>query len=137
MNGYKTVAEVPTRFRDTDAIGHVNNAVYLSYLEVARMEYMRQVCGISNFNGVDFILGRVEIDYRAPVMPGETLLVGIRVSRFGGASFDFEYRLEDKATGRLMAQAKTVQVAFDYKANKVKRVTEEFRNLAGRHDGLS
>lgn len=136
LNDFKVVAEVPTRFRDTDAMGHVNNAVYLSYLETARMEYVREVFGITHFRDVDFILARVEIDYRTPAMAGETMMIGIKVTRIGGASFDFVYRVEDKATGRLMAEARTVQVAFDYNANKVKRVSAEFRRLAGGHDGI-
>ena len=137
MEGLKTVMEVQTRFRDTDAMGHVNNAVYLSYLELARMEYVRRVFDVTHYSGVDFILARAEVDYRSPTMPGETLLVGIRVTRLGGASFDFSYRVEDKASGRLVAEAKTVQVCYDYRANKVKRLSDTFMSRVKEYDGLA
>jgi acyl-CoA thioester hydrolase len=136
MNGFKTTLEVQTRFRDTDAMGHVNNAVYLSYIELARMEYVKQVFGVTHYGGVDFILARAEVDYRSPTMPGETLVVGVKVSRTGGASFDFVYRVEDKASGRLVAEAKTVQVSYDYKAGKVKRLSQEFLKGVRAHDNV-
>ena len=137
MKGYRTAVDVQTRFRDTDAMGHVNNAVYLSYLEVARMEYVRQVFGITHFSDVDFILARAEVDYRSPSFAGETLTVGVRVVRVGGASFDFLYRVQEKTSRRLVAEAKTVQVAYDYKAGKVKRLSEKFIKGVRKHDGFS
>lgn len=136
LSRYKTIAEIQTRFRDTDAMGHVNNAVYLSYLELARMEYVKRVFNITHYSGVDFILARAEVDYRSPSMPGETLRVGVRVTRVGGASFDFQYRVEEAASGRLVAEAKTVQVCFDYKKNKVKRLSEKFLTTVREYDGL-
>ncbi len=137
MTGFKTTLDIQVRFRDTDAMGHINNAVYLSYLELARMEYIRQVSGITDFRGVEFILARVEIDYRSPGFVGETLVAGVRVAHIGGASFEMVYRIEDRATGRLVAEARTVQVGFDYKAGRVRRVSAQFKELVGRHDGVS
>jgi acyl-CoA thioester hydrolase len=132
----KTSLEVQTRFRDTDAMGHVNNAVYLSYLELGRMEYVRQVFGVTHYSGVDFILARAEVDYRSPAMPGEIMIVKLAVTRLGGASFDFGYKVTDKASGRLVAEAKTVQVCYDYKRNKVKKLSKEFIEKVKAHDGL-
>lgn len=137
LTQYRTVAEIQTRFRDTDAMGHVNNAVYLSYLELARMEYVNRVFNVTHYSGVDFILARAEVDYRSPTMPGEKLRVGVRVTRVGGASFDFEYRVEEAVSARLVAEAKTVQVCFDYKAGKVKRLSEKFLKMVREYDGLN
>lgn len=136
MKDFRTRVDIQTRFRDTDAMGHINNAVYLSYLESARLEYMRQVFGITRYGDVNFILARAEIDYRSPAFCGEVLSVGVRVSRLGGASFTMDYRIEEKATGRLVAEGRSVQVAYDYKSGKVQRLAPQFIETARRHDGL-
>ena len=137
LKGFKTVTEVPVRFRDTDAMGHVNNAVYLSYLEQARVAYFHEVYGYTKPEDFGIIVARVEIDYKSPLFVGETVLVGIRATRIGGASFDAEYRAVVKGSGRLAAEAKTVQVGYDYRSGKVRKLTEEFVRTMRRHDGLS
>lgn len=137
MNGFNTVARIEVRFRDTDAMGHVNNAVYLSYFEYARMDYVRDVFGITSFSDVDFIVARAEVDYKSPSFAGETLEVGVRVGEIGGASFKMEYRIEEKKTRRLVTLGKTVQVGYDYKAGRVKKITEEFIKKVQEHDNAA
>lgn len=132
-----TTIDVQTRFRDTDAMGHINNAVYLSYLEIARIEYVRQVFGVTHYRDIDFILARAEVDYRSPAYVGEVLTVEIRAVALGGASFTFAYRINEKSAGRLVAEAKTVQVSYDYQKGKVKRLSEEFIKKVRKHDGLA
>ena len=106
MDGYKVVSEVAIRFADTDGLGHVNNANYLSFLETSRIDYLRQVLGCIKIEEFGVIIARIEIDYKSPALHHEKLLVGCRVFEIGGASIKMEYRLEDKATGRLVAEAK-------------------------------
>ena len=92
------------RFRDCDAMGHVNNAVYSTYLEEARIGVLGGLSG--------FILARVEIDFRAELRMGEEIEVRTRCSRIGTKSFDLEHVI---ATGeRVVAEAKSVLVAYDY-----------------------
>ncbi|MBI4347904.1 MAG: acyl-CoA thioesterase [Elusimicrobia bacterium] len=135
MSEYRISVELPVRFSDTDAMGHANNARYLSYLEEARFKYAKDVLGISDWR-VSFILARVEIDYRSPAFCGETVVVAMRVSKIGGASFEATYRLTDKASGRLVAEAKTVQVWFDYPNNKVIRVPTDMAAKLRAFDGV-
>jgi len=126
LEGFRTAVVVQTRFRDTDAMGHINNAVYLSYLELARMEYVRRVFGVRDYGSVDFILAHASLDYRSPARAGESLGVGVRVTKLGGASFRMGYRIVETESGRLVAEAETVQVSYDYRAGRVKRLSEEF-----------
>lgn len=137
MEGYKLVSEVPVRFSDTDGLGHVNNANYLSFLEVARVDYLRTVLGMVKIEEFGVIVARIEIDYKSPVLHHEKLLVGCRVSDIGGASITMEYRIEDKAEGRLVALAKSVTVTFDYALNKPVRVGDEWRKKMEDFDGIS
>lgn len=137
MEGYKLVSEVPVRFSDTDGLGHVNNANYLSFLEVARVDYLRGVLGCVKIEEFGVIIARIEIDYKSPVLHHEKLLVGCRVSEIGGASITMDYRIEEKATGRLVALAKSVTVTFDYALNRPVRVSDEWRKKMEDFDGIS
>ncbi len=137
MDGYKSVTEVAVRFSDTDAFGHVNNAAYLSYLESARIDYLRAILGAVKVEDLGVILARVEIDYRSPAFHHETMKVGCRVEGLGGASIRMGYRVEDKVSGRLVAEAKSVMVAYDYALGRPTRVREEWRRKMEAFDGIS
>jgi YbgC/YbaW family acyl-CoA thioester hydrolase len=78
LSGFRFRHAVEVRFRDLDALGHVNNAVYLTYLESARMAWWMHVKGRTDLAGLDMILARAEIDYRSPAVFGERLAVGVR-----------------------------------------------------------
>ena len=122
---FRMTTPLPVRFRDTDAMGHVNNAVYLTYLEQARVEYLKRVLGLSRPAEFGIILARVEIDYKSQAGIDDELVIGASVTRLGGASFDMAYKIAEKKSGRLVAQAKSVQVFFDYKQNKPRRIPED------------
>ncbi|MBI4055487.1 MAG: acyl-CoA thioesterase [Elusimicrobia bacterium] len=133
---YKMFVDIQVRFRDTDAMGHVNNAVYLSYLELARVKYWERLLGLRDYSQVDFILVRVEIDYRSPVEMGNEIRVYIRVSSLGRSSWVFDYRIVEQATGRLVAQAQTVQCRYDYRNKKVLRMDESVRKKIADLEGF-
>ena len=106
------------RFRDCDALGHVNNAVYSTYLEEARMDVLG---GLH-----EFILARVEIDFRAELRAGEEIEVGTRVARLGTKSFELEHEI--RAGGnRIVAEAKSVLVAYDYALGESVPLSESLR----------
>ena len=117
---------VEVRFQDLDAMGHVNNAVFVTYLEQARVRlwerYLGHPAGLSE---IPFIVARVVIDYRSPVVLGETVDIGVGVSAIGRTSYTFAYRVE--AAGRLAAEAETVQVLFDYAAQRPVPIDERLR----------
>jgi len=114
MNGFKVVTPLTPRFRDTDAMGHLNNAVYVTYFEMARTAYWLALTGDRDYQKVPFILAHTTIDFRSPAFVFETLLVGIRVVRLGNRSFEFAYRVAEEQTDRLVCDGRSVQVIFDY-----------------------
>jgi acyl-CoA thioester hydrolase len=105
------------RFRDCDAMGHVNNAVYSTYLEEARI-------GVLGGLGA-FILARVEIDFRSELRAGEEVEVWSRCPRVGTKSFDLEHEI--RANGRVVAEAKSVLVSYDYETSSSVPVPEQLR----------
>ena len=118
------------RFRDCDPMGHVNNAVYLTYLEQARFAHWRALWGFtlealpSGSPGV--ILARAEIDFRLPARYGDLLEVRIGLAGIGRTSFTCEYEIAAES-GVLVASARTVQVMYDYTAAKSVPVSDRIR----------
>lgn len=127
---------IPVRFRDLDGMGHVNNAVFSTYLELAREEYWRWLLGLGpddRFSLADyrsstgFILARMEIDFRAQIPHGIAVRVGVRCARLGGKSWDFEYQIAAETGAPVFALARSVQVAYDYRAQVSIALTPEQR----------
>jgi len=100
------------RFRDLDPMGHVNNAVFLTYLEQARVAFFSEMGAATGLEEMNMIVARVEIDFRAPVRLGQEVEISVRASRFGTKSFDLDYEL--RVDGERVAEAKSIQVAYDY-----------------------
>ena len=109
------------RFRDLDSMGHVNNAVFLTYLEEARIAFLFGRGATTE----SLIVARVEIDYRSPVRLGEIVAVGVRCSRLGTKSFDLEYEL--RVDDRLVAEARSVQVFYDYERREATELPADWR----------
>jgi acyl-CoA thioester hydrolase len=117
------------RFRDCDAMGHVNNAVYLTYMEQARFKHWRALWRYAQdrFPDPGIILARAEVDYRSPARLGETLDVKLSVASIGRTSFHYEYEIVSAEDGRLIASAKTVQVVYDYRKQAPIPVPDDWR----------
>ena len=113
------------RFRDLDPMGHVNNAVFLTYLEQARIAFFERHGLSVELDDMNMVVARVEIDFRAPVLLDQEVEVVVRAGRFGTKSFDFEYELT--VDGEIVAVAKSVQVAYDYGRGEAVAIPEEWR----------
>lgn len=127
MEGFRFSYPIQVRFRDMDALGHVNNAVYLTYFEAARMEYWMHVNGRTDLSAMNMILARAEVDYRAPVGYGDELEVGVRCASIKRSSFVLEQAIVERRSGRLVAQARKVLVHYDYAAGRSLPLDEEQR----------
>jgi acyl-CoA thioester hydrolase len=104
-------------FRDIDAMGFVNNAVFFAYFETVRIKYLGEVMrsGLLGTELLDLplILVDASCTYKSPALLTEVLHIGAGISRFGTKSFDMLYRVQGE-DGRLIAYGKTVQVMYDY-----------------------
>jgi acyl-CoA thioester hydrolase len=113
--------DITVRFADTDAMGHVNNAKYLTYCEIARIRYWTDVTGepiaLGTERAESLILAEARITYRAPAFHGEIVTVETRATRIGRSSFTLEHRLLACVTGdepRLVAVSESILVRYDY-----------------------
>jgi len=127
--------KLEVRFRDCDPMGHTNNAVYLTYLEQTRFAHWRSLWGFGTpqtppgMPGV--ILARVECDYKRPAKAGDLLEIRMRVADIGKSSFRYEYEILDQQD-RIVALARTVQVMYDYSAERPVSIPDDIRALLQR-----
>jgi acyl-CoA thioester hydrolase len=136
MDGYRYVFAQEVAFRDLDAFGHVNNGVYLTYIENARIGYARDVIGIESLEGLLMIVASVKIDFRSRANLGDTLEIGARTTRVGTKSFDLEHEIRAQY-GRLVAEAQTTLVAFDYDADQTMPIPPEWRKRIDNYESRS
>ncbi len=128
---------IKIRFRDLDAFGHVNNAVYFTYMEMARVEYFTQAGLLKNdFPSPFFIIAEATCQFKAPIQMDTPLSIKTRVSRMGNSSFDMDYHFVDVTTGQLLATGRTVQVMYDYAANRSVPVPGDWRKALLDFEGL-
>jgi acyl-CoA thioester hydrolase len=127
----KVSVEVP--YRDIDAMGHLNNAVYFSYCEFARQKYWDRLVGLRSILDIGFIMASASIEYRRPAYMGDLLEVEIRCTRIGKTSFDFSYRLT--RGGELVAEARSTQVLWDWNAGAKRPFSDELRAKIERLEG--
>jgi acyl-CoA thioester hydrolase len=122
---------IEVRFSDRDAMGHVNNAVYLTYFELARAGYYQAVTGrvFETLAETDrsMIMAHARVEYRAPAFFGEMVVVACRAAWVSRSSFSLEYRLtasddSPRGAGRLLADGETIQVAYDYASGRATRL---------------
>ncbi len=121
--------EIQMRFRDLDPMGHVNNAVYLSYCEYARTQFYMKHAFKRSLHDIDFILAHVDIDYLAAAEWGDEVLVSVWPSKIGESSFTLSYELREKKSDRLLAKSSSIQVSYDYDKKKTKPIPPEFRKM--------
>lgn len=124
---YSTTIEL--RFSDLDAYGHVNSAIYFTYLETARLKLFGDFFREVSEQGIFAVVARAECDFKAPILLYDRVAVTVWVSRLGSSSFDLDYRLHDEQ-GTDYAIARTTMVCFDAVNKKAVPIPESIRKMA-------
>jgi acyl-CoA thioester hydrolase len=129
---------IPIRYGDLDAQGHVNNARTLTFVEHARITYLKD---LGLWDGVDFLnLGLIVADahiaYRAPIEFGAVVRATGGVVSMGNKSMRFTHKLEDDQTGQLYAEADMVMVAYDYHTKQSILIPDDWREKIAAFEGI-
>ncbi|MDF1612754.1 acyl-CoA thioesterase [Stygiobacter electus] len=136
---FKHKINIKVRFSDLDAMRHVNNATYLTYLEEARIEYFNKIfdrCRSDlNFQAV---VGKIEISYLYPIELGDDVEVYTRVSKLGNKSADVEHLIAVKKGNKIINSAESITklVFYDYKNKTTKLIPEEVKQIIKKFEGL-
>jgi acyl-CoA thioester hydrolase len=119
---------VQVTFRDLDALAHVNNAVYATYFESARIAYYQDLTGMP-LDQLNIILAEMTISYKAPAFFGEWLAIGVKVESIGTKSFVMSYSAVRAGDDALIATGRSVLVFYDYVLGRSVPATEAFRQV--------
>jgi len=118
--------DIDLRFRDVDAMGHVNNAVYFTYFEYGRLKFFYAESQKEKFPGFAFILAHVSCDFIRPVTLDDSLTLRMWIKEIGDKSFKFHYQLVDASDpATVFATGESVQVCFDYQKNRSIPLSED------------
>ena len=117
---------VQATLRGTDGLGHVNNAVYLTWLEEVRTRYVAARRGFETIEQMDFVLAQTTLNFRSPVYFHETVILRCAPTRVGTSSWAMAYegRTED---GEIVVEATSVQVTYDYATKKKAPLPADWR----------
>jgi acyl-CoA thioester hydrolase len=123
----KVIHEIEVRFRDIDSMGHVNNAVFLTYFEEGRKIFLRDVLNIVDPKDYPFILAHIDCDFLKPVKLGDSPLLEVWIGEIREKSFAFKYRIVERSEETAVyGKGESVMVLFDYKENKSIPVPKDF-----------
>jgi acyl-CoA thioester hydrolase len=127
IDRFRHRTRLDVRFRDIDAFRHVNNASFFTYMEEARIRYLVEVLEANAVERMPLILAAVKIDFRAPILFGQEVEIGTGVDWIGRSSFSMSHRMIASPDDRLVAEADTVLVAYDYVAEGPMPVPDAWR----------
>lgn len=137
---FKHRLKLKIRFSDLDAMHHVNNATYLTYLEEARIAYFNDVLSLPK-NSLDFgaVIARIEIDYLHQISIGDELEILTRISKFGTKSANVENLLLIKSNNEFIvaAASNTKLVYYDYKKRESIEIPEQIKLTVEKYEKLS
>ena len=120
--------KIQIRFGDIDIIGHVNNGVQLSYLDLGRLDYFEQVYGQTiNWNDAALIIAHLEIDYLSPILLKDQIEVHTCILKIGNKSVGLSQNIVDSITGEIKTKTTQVMVAFSQKLDESIEVPETLK----------
>ena len=133
MSEFEYETDVTVRFRDIDAMGHVNNAVYATYIEQARIEYIEDVVD-KELMETGAVIADLHLDFQHPIDWGDEVTVAVRATDLGTSSVPLEY--EVRTDGDVAATAETMLVTYDRDAGEPTPMPEEWREAISSHEGI-
>ncbi len=114
-------------FREIDVLGHVNNVRYCEWAEHARCKYFTEVIGEDIAGRAGVILAKHDLQYLNMVRYREKVVMGGRITRWGGKSFDFFTEVWSENMARCVFHSTAVLVAYDYSATTTITIPEDWR----------
>lgn len=128
---FRLFTSQPTRWGDADALGHINNVMFIRYIESGRLDYFERLCGIKLEPGIrqGFVLADLRVSFLKQVHHPSELVVATRVSRLGNSSFDVEASIFIDNESEAVFTSKGICVWFDFERNTSKPIPADIRNI--------
>lgn len=129
MNSPVLRTKLQIRYGDLDTLGHVNNAVYLTYFELGRVHYFRKYLDEFDEKKVSFVIARIEVDFKKSIMMDKDIYLETSIESVGNTSFTFGHRITDESGNEIFSTGKVIAVSIDGN-RKPSKVPDELRKLA-------
>jgi acyl-CoA thioester hydrolase len=127
MSDFNFSIPIQPRYTDFDMLGHLNNATYVTYFEVARLHYFMAIGW--TLKDVSNVVAHIDIDFLLPVLPGDKVKCGIKTISLGTKSFQMHYELLSVDNKKCYAHANSVQVCIDKKEGKAILMPQNIRSM--------
>lgn len=128
-DAYKIRVPIQIRYSDFDMLRHLNNAAYATYLEIARLHYLKKIFKENSVRWLD-VVASLTLNFRKPILPEHRPLVLIKCSRIGNSSYDLDYLIVDEEDNEnIYAEGKTVQVFIDEQKNTTIPIPDRAREV--------
>lgn len=138
MDSFRFYHPIEVRYGDLDPQGHVNNARYLTFLEQARIAYVKKL-GLwsgGSFLDLGVILADVHIAFLKPIIFGEDVQVGVRFTRLGNKSMHVDQSIKNPKKSREFAKATIVLVTYDYHKQQTVPIPEHWRRMISEFESI-
>lgn len=113
------ITDIQVRYADLDTLGHVNNAAYLSYFELGRIEYLRNRLGHFDLEDINFVIARIEIDFKKSILFHYPVSLRTSVERVGRTSLTFVQELFNRGNSEIFSTGKVTVVFIDHNRKPV------------------
>ncbi|MDR1883696.1 MAG: acyl-CoA thioesterase [Prevotella sp.] len=135
---FKETLPIQIRFSDIDALGHINNNVYLSYFDLGKTTYFETVKGKSAISWTEglIVVAHIEIDFFSPVYYRENIVVDSKVTRLGDKSGTFLQQIRNVKTGEIKCRCESVFVTYDAHTHSSMPIPGVWRQSISAHEGL-
>jgi acyl-CoA thioester hydrolase len=137
MTKFRFQFPITVNYGDIDAQWHVNNKVFMNYIESARFHYLLEtgLFDAKSFLEVPFIVADVHVRYQLPIEFADPVVVSMGVTRIGNKSVVMEYIISTPDESRVFATAETVLVTYDYHSKTSIPVSAEIRQRISQYEG--
>ncbi len=134
QENFKFKKKLELRYSDFDMMGHVNNAMYLTYFEYVRILYTTEICHWDS-KETGLVVATATIDFRVSIVRTSNPVIHIRCNRLGNKSFGFEYIIsEENNPNTIYATGFTTMVTLDVNTNETIRIPDEYREKIKKYD---
>ncbi|NMC83766.1 MAG: acyl-CoA thioesterase [Anaerolineaceae bacterium] len=139
MDKFHFSLPITVNYGDIDAQWHVNNKMFLSYIETARFQYLLKLklFDARSFLEVPFIVADVHVRYLAPIEFADPVVVSVGITHIGTKSVKMEYAITSPDGNVVYATAENVLVAYDYHTKTSVAVSAEMRRKISEFEGRS
>ena len=134
MTDFKFSLPIQPRYADFDMLGHLNNATYVTYYEVARLNYFYEIGW--TLKDATNVVAHFDIDFLLPILPDSNVLCSIKTISLGSKSFQMQYALTSLDGSIIFSRAHSVQVSIDKKNGKAILIPDNVRGLLAKYESI-